>query len=492
MLSAQNLLGQTSLHLAADWPWACEALLKAGADISTTDLFGNLPLTYACFQNCFETMRILIAADSPLSNSCYERSVFDRAIFMVNNESIHAALINELIARRHKLLTSSQVLLPKQIFEKLTSGLKGLPDIEAFSLIKALLDARDNIDPNYWSFTYSSVYDFEEITVEIAERLFEAGFTDLEGKDPDGFTTLLRSAMRTAIKPALVFAKIRWLLSKGVSLQRCVETKSLSKWLIPSVNVVAGMLGQVISIFEKNDDGSEKETRYEYMYDKYFSSMREVLRQVLDSQYQNCHDSCKCHCSLQGCTPLIMLLKGWKFKWGGTLEIEKEHKIRGSLIDWILKMLAHDSTASETIEMTSSTLRFCLGEDLGLRHKCCRPTYWDGYQYLLPPIEAEEAHEIQEEDEKTLEKFHSLLPKVEFECRRSFKSFSEFWFKFYHENIVTSLQDEVQENYVGSILKIGVRMQKVDRNEEVVNPRERVIAIVDERRRLKMDVPRIK
>ena len=78
-----------------------------------------------------------------------------------------------------------------------------------FSLIKVLFDAGDSINPNHWSYTYSSVYDLEEITVEIAERLFAAGFTDLEGNDPDGFTILLRSAMRTAVKQELVFAKIR-------------------------------------------------------------------------------------------------------------------------------------------------------------------------------------------------------------------------------------------------------------------------------------------
>ena len=227
------------------------------------------------------------------------------------------------------------------------------------------------------------MYDLEEITVEIAERLFAAGFTDLEGNDPDGFAILLRSAMRTAVEQELVFAKIRWLLSKGVSLRRSLETKPLSKWLKPSINVVSAMLGQVISDSVKQSqdnpgikdvDSLVEETRDESMYEKFDNSMKEVLRQVLGSQYQSCHDSCRCYCSLQGCTPLAMLLKGWKFNWWGTLEIEEEHEIRRPLIDWILKMLAHDLTLSETIELTNSTLRFCLFEDLGLRHICCRRT----------------------------------------------------------------------------------------------------------------------
>ena len=71
-------------------------------------------------KDCFETVKILIAANSPLSKSCYELSVLDRAIPMVNNENIYAALINELAARRHKLLTSSQAILQKLILEELT------------------------------------------------------------------------------------------------------------------------------------------------------------------------------------------------------------------------------------------------------------------------------------------------------------------------------------------------------------------------------------
>ena len=55
--------------------------------------------------------------------------------------------------------------------------------------------------------------------------------------------------MRTSLQSELVFAKIRWLLSKGVSLRRLVEVRPLSRWLIPSVNVVSAMLGQVISNF---------------------------------------------------------------------------------------------------------------------------------------------------------------------------------------------------------------------------------------------------
>ena len=507
MVSSQNLLGQTPLHLAADWPWACEALLAAGADVSTADSCGNFPLSYACFRDCFETVQILIAANSPLSSSCDGRSVLDRAIIEVDNENIHVALINELAARRHKLLTSSQGLLPKPFCEELIRGLKSLPDLESISLIKRLSDAGDCIDPNYWSYTYYSVYESEYITVEIAERLFVAGFTDLEGKDPDGFTVLLRIAMRTSVQPGLVLAKIRWLLSKGVSLQRLVEVGPLSRWLIPSVNVVSAMLGQVISNFvveiqsypsTRDAHGLSKD---EIIYERLDNSTKEVLGQVLSSRYQNCHDSCECHCSVPGCTPMAMLLKGWKsspWRYFSMDSIEEQHQVRGLLIDWILKMLAHGWTALEKIELTNSALRFCLFEDLGLRHTCCRPFQgiWET-QGLLPPIQSEEALEIREEDEWSQKILHDLLPKAESEYHQASDSFSDFWPNFYREAIIPKLKEEVGENHVDGF---DIKMHQADQKGEGPESKmslhlelwDRHEALQDEMRRLNLDIMRRK
>lgn len=474
MISAQNLLGQTSLHLAADWPWACEALLEAGADLSKTDLWGDLPLSYACFYDCLESVQIFIAANSPLSHGCSQLTVLDRVFSEVSDTRIHAALINELARRRQRLLTVSQRLLPRHLFEKLTRSLRDLPDVEAYPLITALLDVGDNVDPNYWCYTSSSIYDLEGVTAEIAECLFEAGFTNLEGKDRYGHTILLRSASKTIVepKPALntvMVAKIHWLLSKGVSLRSPVEAEPLSELLIPSVNVVSVMLGQLSAVYLGPYGINAGHMIAGDMAPKEINTIEETIRQVLSSQYHDCHDSCNCHCSLQSCTPLVMLLKGWsttKLSSYGVghhgLCTKEHHRQRGLLTDWILKMLACDSTVSGIIGITNSALRLCLFEDLGLRHVCCRPTADHGDQYLLPPVEAEEARELQEEDEERTQKFYDLLPKAELEYQQTSKSFSEFWDEFYDHNIASSQEDDIHEVSAESMVGIGVSIHEVD------------------------------
>ncbi|KAI4127655.1 MAG: hypothetical protein LQ338_003103 [Usnochroma carphineum] len=158
-----------------------------------------------------------------------------------------------------------------------------------------------------------------------------------------------------------------------------------------------------------------------------------------------------------------MLLKGWTSQMSEIWDIPKAHRVRGSLIDCILKMLVYDWTASEAIELTKSALRFYLFEDLGLRHVCCRIADRDlRDQILLPPVEAEEARELQEEDEERTQKFHDLLPKAELEYQQASGSFSEFWSKFYQDNIASSQENESPEVFAQSMIEIGVRIHEID------------------------------
>lgn len=460
MVSVQNLLGQTPLHLAAYWPWACQTLLDAGADPLIPDFLADFPLSYACFQHCSESVKILLAGDSPLSHSCSELSVLNHIFATVSDKDIHAVLIDGLASRRKELLITSLRVLPRPVFEELAGSSGALPDIEAFSLIKALRDAGDVVDPNYWCYTSFSVYELENFTTEIAELLFAAGFTDLEGKGKPGLTLLLRSAMRIpgdkSIGRTQGLARIHWLLSKGVSLRKHVETKALSDWLIPSVNVVSAMLGRMMGFIYNNKNDSD--------------ITKELLRQVLGSHYQNCQDLCKCQCSMRGCTPLITFLKGFSRASEGHLRTDKDHGHRERLVNRVMQILALDITASEIIGMTNSALRFCLFEDLELRHVCCRVMATSiAYQDLLPPIDAEEAQELQEEDKSRMQKFHELLPKAELQYHQSSKSFSEFWPKFYDDNIASRPSDGSVNIAIQGMVELGIQVHEIDEGVRELN-----------------------
>ncbi|KAL8941466.1 MAG: hypothetical protein Q9211_001822 [Gyalolechia sp. 1 TL-2023] len=109
------------------------------------------------------------------------------------------------------------------------------------------------------------------------------------------------------------------------------------------------------------------------------------------------------------------------------------HKHRGQWIDRIREVIMLDLTPSGRIDMEKSLLRFCLFEDLKLRHVCCRLVTEDAGD-LLPPVDAEEARELQEDEPRT-QRFHDLLPKAELEYQTR-TPFSEFWAKFYIDNII--------------------------------------------------------
>ncbi|KAL8722404.1 MAG: hypothetical protein Q9181_007495, partial [Wetmoreana brouardii] len=416
-----------------------------------------------------DLQKMLLAAGSPLSSDCQRSSVLDRAAAMVNDEKIHALLINELAARRRELLKLSQRLLPRRIFENLTSSLRGLPDVEAFPLINALIDAGDNTDRNYWCYSDASVYGAEYGTVQTAELLFAAGFTDLEQEDSNGFTILILIAMSIPVRPEETL-KILWLLSKGVSLRRPVQTELLREWLIPSVNFVSAIVGQVLgewtefAVKDLNDSTAEIEDGS--AYDRINTEAKEVLQHVLASEYLNCRDACQCSCSLEGCTPLVMLWKGWaslcRHLWLNS-ENSPFHELHGKFIEWTLTVLPGNLTAPEVTHLSQSALRFRLFQDLRLRHLCCR-SYALGWRdgRIMPPIEAAEAREIKEEDKFRKERFDSLLPKAEAEYQQSFKSFSEFWSEFYNDNIANSEQEDDLDDHVRSVIEIGVEVTEPD------------------------------
>jgi hypothetical protein len=47
-----NRLGQTPVHLLADWPAGTQILLEAGTDPNMRDFSDLLPISYACKYNC--------------------------------------------------------------------------------------------------------------------------------------------------------------------------------------------------------------------------------------------------------------------------------------------------------------------------------------------------------------------------------------------------------------------------------------------------------
>ncbi|KAF5598039.1 hypothetical protein FPCIR_3312 [Fusarium pseudocircinatum] len=114
-------------------------------------------------------------------------------------------------------------------------------------------------------------------------------------------------------------------------------------------------------------------------------------------------DDCRCHCSLQGCTPLIKFLEGLGCRrrfprtWFTLTE-----GIR-SFVASIQALIAGEHVAQSW--MPRAVLRYATFCALGLRHTCCKHAHGG----LCSIMDSEEIDEIHEEDSATLQQLEDLV-----------------------------------------------------------------------------------
>ena len=458
----RNFFGHTALHLAVNWPWSLQYLIDAGADLSCEDNAGIIPLLYACENDKTIATEILLRAGSPLSIASDTMNEFQTVLFRLlcttfprtpsKLSTVHI-LIEELAKRRRQLLVEFEKISDIQEFAFRVGKCHSLPDVEAFDIIETLNHKKIINDPHYWCFSPSSVYATYSMEADIAEMLFTAGFTNLESKDNEGYSILLRWAFNISFSYNRAASSILWLLSKGVSMRTVIETKDISSRSIPCVNLIAARIGCV--------DYWEDETLslQSPQKDRSHCDVHKLLRLTLNQEHQDCCDSCRCDCCHMGCEPLIMFLKGYMRRpHEHTIErIMRLEKVIEATLDWC----GYNNNGEHTMtHHESGALRYWLFETLGLRHTCCRPTeFW-----LDPPLDDEEAQELREEDRYRFQAFEKLLPAAVAEWNRdSSRGFSEFCSDFSQRFIVQHLEELGGEdgNYVKSLGDIGVRVEEL-------------------------------
>jgi hypothetical protein len=130
-------------------------------------------------------------------------------------------------------------------------------------------------------------------------------------------------------------------------------------------------------------------------------------------------DKCQCHCSLQGCTPLMRFLEGFGlrrgyFRYSFVLESDVMSLPR------ILEALLPDRDIAQSW-VPSAVVRYLTFSALELRHTCC-DLRTNGQDSVLDP---EEVDEIHEEDSAMLQRLEDLVDHFDIECD-SMTDFSSF------------------------------------------------------------------
>ncbi|KAL4793922.1 hypothetical protein BDV19DRAFT_206785 [Aspergillus venezuelensis] len=218
----------------AQWPTGLCLLLQAGYDP------GWQPFRRACEANCIASLRILI------NNRNFELGPNELEVASVHyNRDIVQLTIQALVDRRKRLQNLAVACLPSEVLAQLfirPDCLLNLKAAKAYNLLKLYSIKVDDIErESEWS-----VYDAVGNNLSVADRLWYAGFQDVDELDDRGETGLMRLKCSDLARlgPGAVLKKACWMISKGADAHR---KKSSS----PALHFLGSAIGDSISLKKK-------------------------------------------------------------------------------------------------------------------------------------------------------------------------------------------------------------------------------------------------
>lgn len=301
-VNERNSLGQTPLHLSADWLWGTIRLLAAGARVDIPDEQGIYPVYYASALMCSATLEVLLASDSPISVPwAFHQNRL--GLFGFRYEplpvNIFEQLCDALADRRRRLVTLAKQVLPTVECTKLFGSSTGILDSRAWEVCNAIANTGIRI-PSALQVPAGgfTVYHTGRLTTQNMQRLYDIGFRDVDTRDSLGETPLVVAARYMYREGAEV---CEWLISKGADPLKEVTdfgTVQIHHLASAMANLAMGKI-QRLHLHRKRRALSGKS----------FASLRSGIKLISENSNLMVKDYCRCACSPDGCSPLTVFLK---------------------------------------------------------------------------------------------------------------------------------------------------------------------------------------
>ncbi|KAI9689638.1 MAG: hypothetical protein M1820_010136 [Bogoriella megaspora] len=445
-VNEKNVLGQTPLHLSAKWSWGTELLLANGARTDQLDMQRHPPIVYTCRQGGLASFQLLANAGSsfyypPKGEAC----LFDFALSWYHcypDESIEfiQELILTMAQRSARILQIANDVLYQDELSLLGGSQDRILDAK-FGDAVILLERHGVTLPPDRTFCVVSetLYHADYLSADIASRLFEAGFRDIDVPDKFDRTPLMDISFRAISNPdiSLLFAK--WLTDHGADLYSRFGSSNAR-----AIHLLAWGLGQSI-------DGSTSTC-----------PLSEDAKQFLLDIFQDeTGDGCKCKCSSRGCQGVTMALKGITQTFSKPYADEPSTSVK-----WLLAQIEHlgaYNTPSRA-KHARKAIRFMTFEELGLTHSCCcrkRGIYWLNATHLQPMPE-DDAREIFEEEKDLHDQLEILVPEFYSAYVRLGLPLPEFLEKHWMPRMDELSKQKPSKEELGRIRALGVRVKDSD------------------------------
>ena len=453
-VNERNSFAQTPLHLAIGWPFAVEHLLKAGADANALDCQGDSVIRVACQSHSIETVQILLASDYFLSNKYGGVVALEDTLEVAQHDDLLLNFIfSVLVKRRMQLLEMAKRYLPREKLCQVYPGDGRVLDETVPEIYSALINMGVSVPSSLSSHSTSvgTVFHNRNLTLALAQKLFDLKFRDVDGYDRKGQTPLMVPRLRLDDQEKVEI--VHWFVSKGASLARLQRGQS---W--PACHFLAAEISLVIRRYHFHS-----EYNCHGILDQVLKSISPISRDGIFETVQLLRDDCKCACSVSGCTMHSVFVKNLQ-DFRALHACDKIHNYESIVPDipiyiaWWISIVAADQVPRK--EDMVEVLRTYIFHKLGLQHTCCTFHEWKLEKEFRPFEDPEDILEIQEEERITIERLEELLELASNQWDEHIGSFSEFWDNFLR-GIDFSKEDNPSDDYIRGVKELGVRVEEV-------------------------------
>ncbi|GMF68456.1 unnamed protein product [Aspergillus oryzae] len=353
--------------LYANWPEGVLLLLQAGYKAHEYELYAALDF------DCESSVCILIETGNVIVG--YGELW---AATRHPNSKIADLIIQALVDRRKRLQLLAEAHLSVDELSELKIRPDVLIDLQTQQVIQILraknIDLSGAIEPYPWS-----VYEALGHNYTIADRVWEAGFRDVDVPCVRGRTLLMTKRCETGLYFKYILEEAAWLLGKGAQPYRLCENT-------PALHFVGFAVGLNMPSFPEKD-------WVLHLLMLPIDSKRLLRRLLLD----NTSDACCCARSTGGCRGITIFLRGnyLACNWGIRRTYSHYADQTAQIITWLI--VTFDRNPKHFNQLAVDILRFLTFNCIGITHTCNHP-----WRQMAPDDIAEICHE-----ERRMKEYHS-------------------------------------------------------------------------------------
>ncbi|KAL5341361.1 hypothetical protein BJX70DRAFT_66428 [Aspergillus crustosus] len=320
-----------------------------------------------------------------------------RAAVKQKEESLITGIISGLVKSRQQLQQLAVEHLPHHVLRSLSLPTSGLLDTKASEVYRTLVE--HNIDAQEPSYLPHSVYSYAEDDITIFERLYAAGFTDLNQCDGDSMTSLLNLYCDDHPRDSINLIKsAEWLVSRGARLYH------LSEEGYPSIFSLANAFGVALSTWHPPSYQAAKDLR-SLMLRKH-PDVNKFLCVVIR---EDCQDNCLCACANDGCSSFQQILRGF-FQIAAINKPDSYTTALAAMIDGLEDAVPEWLSGAKRRDIAVQTLQYITFDALELTHTCHLDEIFLRFRGIeFEQMDDDEVQEIREDQATLISQLDQLM-----------------------------------------------------------------------------------